>query len=244
MQSLTTLMISMALANKTTLLFGSMGAIAETSELQRQAYNQALNEAGLLWDWDQETYKELLEMSGGKDRLRVLSKATGVDLNPVLIEAIHTRKTKLACDALKDRSDLIRPGVISLLRFAKEHDLKTGFVTTTYQPNIEALLALLPTDLQGFDVVIGREHVSAGKPSPECYHLALEKLGAAPKDALAIEDTAISTMAAKRAGIQTVATPGAYAQNQDLWQADVVLASLEHTAHYDLRSLFRTMADA
>ena len=234
----------MALTDKTTLLFGSIGAIAETSEFQRQAYNQALKEAGLNWAWDQSTYKMLLEMSGGKDRLRLLSKATGSDINPVLVDAIHMRKTKLACDAIMGRTNLIRPGVVEMLRFAKQNSIKTGFVTTTYQPNIDAVLSLLPEDVRTFDVIVGREDVRDGKPSPSCYNIALRTLRQNPQDVIAIEDTAISVMAAKRAGIFTVATPGDYAQDQDFWQADAVFSSLASSEARELRQQFRTMTDA
>ena len=38
------------------LLFGSIGVIAETSELQRQAYNMAFAEHGLDWYWNVANY--------------------------------------------------------------------------------------------------------------------------------------------------------------------------------------------
>lgn len=62
------------------LLFGSIGVLAETSEIQRQAYNQALTEAGLGWQWDAATYRDLLTTVGGKNRLSLLGRATGSPL--------------------------------------------------------------------------------------------------------------------------------------------------------------------
>ena len=47
------------------LLFGSIGTIIETSELQRESFNEAFKEAGLDWYWDQEDYRLLLKQSGG-----------------------------------------------------------------------------------------------------------------------------------------------------------------------------------
>ena len=58
-----------------------------------------------------------------------------------------------------------------------------------------------------------------------------------PDDALAIEDTANSVMAAKRAGIDVVATPGAITAGQDFWQADLVVDSLGNGADVDPRVL-------
>ena len=77
-----------------------------------------------------------------------------------------------------------------------------------------------------FDIIIGKEKVQRGKPSPEAYQIALSILDLPAQFCIAIEDTANSVMSAKRAGIYTIATPGALTLGQDLWQADVVARSL------------------
>lgn len=46
-------------------LFGSISTIADTSELQRQAFNQAFRIHGLDWDWNREDYRGMLAASGG-----------------------------------------------------------------------------------------------------------------------------------------------------------------------------------
>ena len=51
------------------LFFGSIGTIIETSELQRESFNEAFKEAGLDWYWDQEDYRLLLKQSGGTKRI-------------------------------------------------------------------------------------------------------------------------------------------------------------------------------
>ena len=51
------------------ILFGSIGTLIETSDLQREAFNQAFKEAGLDWYWDQEDYTKLLKKSGGTKRI-------------------------------------------------------------------------------------------------------------------------------------------------------------------------------
>ena len=50
-------------------LFGSIGTIIETSEIQRQSFNDAFKEAGLDWYWDETDYKNLLQKSGGAKRI-------------------------------------------------------------------------------------------------------------------------------------------------------------------------------
>lgn len=213
--------------SKSVLLFGSIGTIVESSDIQRQAYNTALDEAGLGWHWDEAIYRDLLLQSGGRDRLAMLGAATGQPLSDELIARIHARKTEIACNALNVQHPALRPGVSELMAFAAANGWKRGFVTSTETANIDAILALDPAVARGqFDVIIGRVDVEHGKPHPEAFQTALKHLGATPADAIAIEDTANSVMAAVRAGITTVAVPGAFAADQNFWQADLTLTAL------------------
>lgn len=218
---------------KTTLMFGSIGTVMETSDVQRRAYNQALKEAGLNWVWTREIYTDLLNQSGGQERLSMLASATGAQLSPQQIEAIHARKTKLACDELAANRQGLRLGVAELITWAKARGMKLAFVTTTFQPNIDAVFQSSGGALSAgdFDYVGTRSRVTHGKPSPEAYLAALEALGIAADQAVAIEDTSASVMSAKRAGLQVIATPGELSAGQDLWQADLVCDALLDTGN-------------
>ena len=213
---------------KTILMFGAIGALMETSDIQRRAYNQALKEAGLGWEWSPGVYAELLNQSGGQERLSLLVAATGAGLSAAQIEAIHARKTVLACQEMVSRRLRLRPGVVELIALAKSRGMKLAFVTTTYQPNIDAIFEAAGDMLRAdaFDYTASRSCVVHGKPHPEAYLAALTHFGVGPDTALAIEDTAVSTMSAKRAGLQVVATPGEITSGQDFWQADLVAQSL------------------
>ena len=209
------------------ILFGSIGVLSETSDMQRRAYNQALAEAGVSWKWDQATYSELLEMSGGRDRLSMLGRATGQPFDEAQIVSIHARKTELACAMVREHAQL-RPGVLELVELAKDQGLALGLVTSTYAANIDAILdasagALSRSD---FGVIVDREAVSEGKPAPDAYLKALRALNLRADQALAIEDTAVSIASARRAGIEVVATPGALTSDQDFHEARLVLPQL------------------
>ena len=49
------------------IIFDVDGTLAETEEAHRRAFNRAFAAAGLDWHWDQELYRELLAVTGGKD---------------------------------------------------------------------------------------------------------------------------------------------------------------------------------
>lgn len=209
------------------ILLGSIGVIAETSDMQRRAYNTALAEAGLGWEWDRETYAELLTITGGQDRLAMLARATGTPLSDAQITAIHARKTELACAEVRERGEL-RPGIAELAALARTRGIALGFVTSTYAPNVDAILDAAGDRLprSALSVIVTRDDVANGKPAPDPYLFALERLGLSADRAIAIEDTAASLASARRAGLRTIVTPGAFTADQDFHGADVVAPAL------------------
>ena len=86
------------------LLFGSIGVLVETSELQRQSFNRALSMNGVDWHWNIGTYCDLLKVPGGKKRLLEFSNN---QLSAELVEQIHRDKQsvfeELIGDGLKPR---------------------------------------------------------------------------------------------------------------------------------------------
>jgi HAD superfamily hydrolase (TIGR01509 family) len=194
------------------LFIGSIGAIAETSEYQRQAYNQALEENGINWQWDKETYQRLLKSNGGQDRLDMLGHATGKPLTKDQIKKVHTRKTELAGQHIRNNSVQPRPGVAKLIKEAKESGAKVAWVTTTGKENTEAILQAFNGEIRenDFDHIFHREDADHGKPQPDIYYAAMKKLDVKPEQCVAIEDSLNSALAAKGAGVYTVVHLGEY----------------------------------
>ncbi len=211
------------------LFIGSIGAVSETSELQRKAYNQAMAENGLDWEWDQDIYRDLLKSNGGKDRLRQLSAATHKNLPEELIERIHARKTEIACQMVVDHAISPRPGVTGLIREAKNAGVKVAWITTTGIENTDAILEAAGSQLSSsdFDHIFHREDAPQGKPSPAIYNFALKHYGVNASSCVAVEDSLNSALSAKGAGIFTVVTPGKYHDEHLENIADIVIPSLE-----------------
>ena len=210
------------------ILLGSIGVVAETSDIQRRAYNTAFKEAGLDWVWEVPVYKDLLLQNGGRDRLARLGQKANIGLSDDAVVAIHARKTELACDEIEKLGVPLREGVDDLLVRAKKSPLFLAFVTTTYRRNIDAILrgSQPQIGLADFNLVLCTEDVTKTKPDPEVYELTLKRLGLSANECLAIEDSETSLAAAKSAGIPTLATPGAFTAEQDFSSADWVYPSV------------------
>lgn len=213
----------------TALFIGSIGVMAETSDIQRRAYNQALKEAGLDWEWDKETYRELLTDSGGVKRLSRLNQEKEANLSDEEIKKIHARKTELACQEIVNNKTSLRPGVAETIAKALEQGIKVALVTSTYQENIDAIAKAAGDDLplDKFAAVMTRDDAENNKPAPDVYLAALKRLSVDSSEVIAIEDSQPSLHAAKQAGIYTVVTPGKFTNQQDFSEADEQLESLE-----------------
>ncbi|MEL6198955.1 MAG: HAD-IA family hydrolase [Pseudomonadota bacterium] len=211
------------------LLLGSIGVVAETSDIQRRAYNRALAEAGLDWHWDDLQYRNLLKAPGGRRRLRRLSADAASALSDTEIEAIHTRKTEIACAEVIAQPVELRPGVAQLIEAALLRGVKVAFVTTTYRANIDAIAQAagdaLPIDR--FAGIFTVDDAKNPKPAPDIYQTALQRLGVPAGGAVAIEDSAASVASARAAGIYTLAFPGAFTLGQDFSEANEVIGNLE-----------------
>jgi HAD superfamily hydrolase (TIGR01509 family) len=206
------------------LLFGSIGVLAETSEIQRQAYNRSFQEHGLDWYWNIANYCELLKMPGGKRRLKDFSN---VSLPDDVIDSIHDRKESIFFERLK--SDLSpRDGVIDCIRVCKQKDIKIGLITTTSQRNIESLTQALDqhVDFEQFDLITTKSDVGKEKPSGEVYKFALSKIEVSAEKTIAIEDTEINQQAALENGIQCYLFAGEYATTQHNFNAIKTLKAI------------------
>ena len=206
------------------LLFGSIGVLAETSEIQRQAYNQSFEEHGLDWYWNIANYCELLKTPGGKRRLKDFSN---VSLPDDVIDSIHDRKESIFLEQLK--SDLSpRDGVADCIRVCRQKDIKIGFITTTSQRNIESLARALDqhVDFEQFDLITTKSDVSKEKPNGEVYKFALSKIEVSAEKTIAIEDTEINQQAALENGIQCYLFAGEYATTQHNFNAIKTLKAI------------------
>ncbi len=210
---------------KQAIIFGSIGTIVETSDLQRKAFNRAFEEADIGWHWSSDDYREMLKSPGGRQRIANYAVKTGIDVNAY---ALHTRKTVIFNEMMEDECLAPRPGVMQLIRFAKDEGMKVGFATTTSCNNIDAMFVSLNGALlrSTFDFVGDNEAVTGTKPDPEIYYRTMTALGVSAAQCLAIEDTTISMQAALDAGIDCVGFPGAYSEAHEFKEALRVVDSV------------------
>src|SRR6186713_649364 len=123
----------------TALIFDVDGTLAETEELHRQAFNHAFLHHGLDWHWDRAAYKELLRVTGGKERIRAYHERLPIapPLSDEDIAALHRIKTAHYAESVETGCCPLRPGVAELLSAARARGQRLAIATTTSHGNID-----------------------------------------------------------------------------------------------------------
>lgn len=201
------------------LIFDVDGTLAETEEAHRYAFNRAFSELGLSWTWNQAIYRQLLKVSGGKER--ILSFAP--DASPELVAALHGRKSQIYTKMVASGQVSFRPGVELLISSARAQGLKLAIATTATRASVETLLGARKAF---FHTIACAEDVRLKKPDPEVYALVLKRLDVPADKCLVLEDSLNGLTAATSLGLKVVITPSLYTRGQDFSAAKAVLPDL------------------
>ena len=215
------------------LIFDVDGTMADTEEAHRTAFNLAFERYRLGWVWSRSEYRELLKVTGGKERIthHIHSlKAGPAEFKRLLalVPDIHAEKTKFYSSVVSDGAVPLRGGVERLLDEALAAGCRLAIASTTTAVNIDALLqtTLGTRGLGMFSVIACGDQVRAKKPAPDIYRLALQHLGVHADQAVAFEDSPNGLRAAVAAGLWTVVTPTYWTEGGDFSAASLLLAGL------------------
>jgi len=211
------------------LIFDVDGTLADTEETHRQAFNYAFVRFDLNWEWSKTLYRELLRISGGKERIAQFIKGLQVPRAEKarlerLVPAIHSVKTELYTELIGDGRCPLRPGIARLLAEAHAGGLKLAIASTTTSANVHTLLARHSTP--PFHTIACGDLVQHKKPAPDIYDVVLATLGLSAEQCIAFEDSTNGVWAAKAAGLFTVVTPTQWTVGERFADADLELSHL------------------
>lgn len=190
------------------------GTVAETEEAgHRRAFNLAFEAAGLPWHWDAVRYGELLQVTGGRERLlRDMRDRPDAPSHhsqrDALARRLHDAKNARYAAIVREGGVPPRPGVLRLMDELAGAGIAQAIVTTTSRANVDALFPTLLGErwLERFATVVCAEDAPLKKPHPQAYTLALQRTGVDPARALAIEDSPNGLEAARAAGLACLVT--------------------------------------
>jgi HAD superfamily hydrolase (TIGR01509 family) len=212
--------------------FDQDGVIIDTErDGHRVSFNMTFKEFGFTDEWSVEYYHELLQIAGGKERMKHHWKTKGfskplteeeIDL---LVKDMHKRKTALFVELIESGKLPLRPGIHRFMKEAMEAGLKIGVCTTSNEQAAKAITEKILTDIK-FEIVLAGDVVEKKKPDPEIYNLALSKLGLSPDEVFVVEDSKNGVKAAKAAGANVIVTTNHYTEKEDVSPGDVIVTCL------------------
>lgn len=192
------------------------GVIVDSGRFHFEAFQQLMAEQGR--DLSEEEFGRLF----GRQNDDILRALLG-DLPPERVQELAARKERLFRERIAGRIEAL-PGAVELVRRLARAGVKQAIVSSTPRENIELIVHSLGID-SALDTLVGEEDAWRGKPDPQPFLIAAERLGVTPEQCLVFEDAPEGIEAAKRAGMRAIGI-ATTRQGEQLSTADEVVDAL------------------
>jgi HAD superfamily hydrolase (TIGR01509 family) len=213
------------------IFFDMDGTIIDTEkDGHRVAFNEAFARLGIKAEWDVAKYHQLLQIAGGKERMKFFFQGEGKKYLPEgksiddFVQQLHLLKTEIFVTLIESSKLPLRPGIKRLMQEANEKGILIGICTTSNEKAVKAIVNSLLAGIK-IDLILAGDIVAKKKPDSEIYLLALQKSGLAGDEVLVVEDSENGLIAGKEAGIKVLVTVNEYTKNENLSRADAVVTS-------------------
>lgn len=161
----------------------------------------------------------------GRKNEFIIPEILGWSRDPDEIKRLSLRKESLYRDIVKERGLSPLPGVKEWLQRLAEAGIPCVVGSSTHRLNIEVSLEIIHL-AEFFSGIVSSEDVTQGKPAPDVFLKAAEKIHRTPGACVVFEDAHVGIQAARNAGMKVVAvaTTNPLA---DLGAADLAVARLD-----------------
>jgi len=218
-------------------IFDFDGVITDSEVLHFRAFNSVLGPHSVELT-TREYYKSYLGLSD-VDCFKLLIHQGRLGIAESEIPALVEKKTVIFENLAKNEGKLI-DGVRDFLAMLAQNDIAMGICSGALLPEIEMILE--DANLRRhFETIVSAEHVKKGKPDPEGFLLAMERINAKrpqqikPDECIAVEDARWGLQAAKSAGMHTIGVTNSYDAEQ--LTAEIIVGNLKELSLPDLQSL-------
>lgn len=223
------------------LIFDFDGVVVDSEPVHLWGFQQVLADVGV--ELSQRDYYEKYLGFDDHDCLAAALTAGGMRYSETLLKELTDRKTKLVQQAYRES---VKPlgGAVELIRAADDAGIALAVCSGALRKEIELASQTIGV-WDCFGAIVSAEDVSKGKPDPEGYAIALQRLGEklgrelAPGNCAVVEDSPAGIEAAVGAGLHVLAVTNSYRRDA-LQSAGLVVDSLEEVSLADLTRLTET----
>ena len=190
-------------------IFDMDGTLIDTEKYYRIFWPKAMAEFGYHMTDEQALSMRSLGRPFAPARLKELF---GENVDYV---KVRQRRKELMETCIDKEGIQPKPGAVQLLSILKKRGITTAIATATDLERTAKYLKM--AGLEGyFDEIISATMVKEGKPSPDVYLYACEKLGMKPEECIAVEDAPNGVLSAYRAGCKVIMVPDQTEPDEEL----------------------------
>ncbi len=219
-------------------IFDFDGVITDSEILHLEAFNRVLAQYDVEITVD-DYYKDYLGLTD-VECFKALADEGRLKVETQEIENFVKQKNEIFEETLKADSRIIE-GVVDFLAMLRQNSVRMAICSGALLAEIELILKQAQLG-HFFEVIVSADEIEKGKPDPEGYLLALERLNQndnnaiLPDECIVIEDSHWGLEAGKAAGMRTVAITNSYDAEQ-LALAERIIGRLDELAIDDLQQL-------
>lgn len=196
-------------------IFDMDGVLVDSQPYHFKADIDTMAEYGVIKD---QKFYESFAGTLTADRMRTLKEMFGLD---VPVEEMTIKRENMILDIMGKEDIKPVSGIPEFLRSIEEKGLTTAVASSSDYKLINLILDRLKI-AQYFDSVTSGSDVKRGKPSPDVFLLAAERIGIEPSECLVVEDSENGVKAAKAAGMKALGYINPTSGKQDLSLADFI----------------------
>lgn len=209
-------------------IFDLDGVIVNSVPLHFKAWRSMFAEYGREFSFEE--YKEKVDGIPRLDGARAILSDLGED---ELIKA-GDKKQGYFLGYLNSEEIPVYKTTVNLIKAIKKEKIKRGAISSSKN----CLPILRKADLVDlFDVIITGNDITKGKPDPQVFFMAAERMSAEPGRCVVFEDAVLGVEAAKRAGMKCVGIDR-YGKPERLKKADLVVGDLGEVSVEKIKELF------
>lgn len=182
------------------IIFDMDGTMFDTEPISCRCWQEAAAPYG--YTVEQSLFEKML----GRDHLRIRTLCLEAFGRDFPYEEICEKKVRLQLAYYQQHTVPVKPGLLKMLQYAQKEGMPCAVASSSPRQLIEYLLQ--KNELaEYFAAVQSGEEVQHGKPAPDVFLLACEKLAVTPSRALVLEDSETGVLAAHAAGIPVIWIP-------------------------------------
>jgi beta-phosphoglucomutase family hydrolase len=178
-------------------IFDCDGTVVDSMPLHYRAWKAALAE------WNCDFPEDLFYSWGGKPVRKIIADLNQIYGLAMPVDSLASRKEALYLAQLPSLKAI--PEVVEHIT-AQYSVIPLAVASGSRRDSVVGSLTTVGL-LDRFNAIVSAEDYQHAKPAPDCFLLAAERLGVAPKDCLVFEDTQLGIQAAKAAGMTSVLVP-------------------------------------